>query len=65
MRIYTTKEAAKTMGVCEETVRRWIRSGKLPAYQMSRTAGNRIFEDELFMFAMERASRKAPVLHTT
>lgn len=30
MEYYTTNEVAKLLGVCPETVRRWIRDGKLP-----------------------------------
>jgi len=32
----SVKEAAKICGCCSETIRRWIRSGKLPAEQFMR-----------------------------
>ena len=40
MDTYTVKEVAKMMNTSEETVRRWIRSGKLKANMDSRKKGS-------------------------
>jgi excisionase family DNA binding protein len=48
MKVYTVKEVAELLGKREETIKRWIRSGKLPnSYRMSDKAGWRIIEDDL------------------
>ena len=39
---YSTKQIAKMLNVSEETVRRWIRNGKLKANSKSRKQGNKI-----------------------
>lgn len=39
---YSTKQIAKMLNVNEETVRRWIRDGKLKANSKSRKQGNKI-----------------------
>jgi excisionase family DNA binding protein len=41
-RILTVAEVADRLGVTQETVRRWLRSGQLQGFQMSRKAGWRI-----------------------
>ena len=50
MDTYTVKEVAKMMNTSEETVRRWIRSGKLKASMDSRKEGSVITEAMLKEF---------------
>lgn len=50
MGTYTVKEIAEKLNTNPETVRRWIRSGKLKAEQSSRKEGNVISEEELQKF---------------
>ena len=38
----TVEEAAEMFGVHDQTVRRWLRSGRLPGTLLSRRAGYRI-----------------------
>jgi excisionase family DNA binding protein len=48
MKEYTVKEVAELVGKHEETVKRWIRSGKLPnSYRNSDKEGWRIIESDL------------------
>ena len=52
MREYTIYDISAMLGVCKETVRRWIRSGQLPASVItSRKDGYVISEQALFKFA--------------
>ena len=46
----TIKDVAKKMDVSEETVRRWIRDGKLVAEDMGGRLGYRVLQDELERF---------------
>ena len=50
MKSYTVEEISKMLGKNPETVRRWIRSGKLKATQDSRKKGNLVTETELTRF---------------
>ena len=50
MKTYSVKEIADLLGTNPETVRRWIRNGKLKAIQESRKDGNSISEAELNAF---------------
>ena len=50
MTTYNVKEISELLGTSQETVRRWIRSGKLKAEQDSRKDGNSISELELQKF---------------
>ena len=50
MKSYTVEEISKMLGKNPETVRRWIRSGKLKATQDSRKKGNLVTETELSRF---------------
>ena len=50
MDTYTVKEVAKMMNTSEETVRRWIRSGKLKANMDSRKKGSVITDAMLREF---------------
>ncbi|QED46777.1 helix-turn-helix domain-containing protein [Cytobacillus dafuensis] len=48
MKEYTVKEVADLLGKHEETIKRWIRSGKLPnSYRNSDKEGWRIIESDL------------------
>lgn len=47
MKTYSVKEIAEMMNTNPETVRRWIRSGKLKAVQTSRKEGNQVSPEEL------------------
>lgn len=55
----TVGEVAKGLEVHEQTVRRWIKSGQLPAYKPggSPKAPWRIGEDDLESFLASRRSR--------
>lgn len=68
MKTYSVKEIADMLGTNQETVRRWIRNGKLHAIQESRKDGNSVTEVELNKFlkkAPKYASIAARSLATT
>lgn len=48
--MYTVKEVSELLSIEQETVRRWIRSGKLSATKDSKKSGNRISQDALNKF---------------
>ena len=48
MKSYSVKEISELLNTNPETVRRWIRSGKLIADQSSRKDGNVVSEDNLY-----------------
>lgn len=50
MNTYSVKEISGMLGTSQETVRRWIRSGKLNASQDSRKGGNSVTEADLQKF---------------
>lgn len=50
MRLFTVQEVAEKLGTNPETVRRWVRTGKLEAVQNSRREGNMITEEMLRSF---------------
>ena len=50
MKSYSVKEISELLGTNPETVRRWIRNGKLVADQASRKGGNSVTEAELQQF---------------
>lgn len=58
LRTYTVKEIAELLGTNPETVRRWIRSGKLEAIQSSRKEGNVVTNAMLTSF-IERTPKYA------
>lgn len=67
MRTYTVKEIAEMLKTNPETVRRWIRSGRLEATQDSRKEGNLVTEQMLQAFLKESpkyAAMLAPILIT-
>ena len=48
MKEYTVREVAELLGKHEETIKRWIRAGKLPnSYRNSDKVGWRIVESDL------------------
>ena len=61
METYRVKQVAELLDVNEETVRRWIRSGKLPAKRSSRKKGNLITENDLLEFAKSSPSYAAAI----
>ena len=50
----TVKDVAAYLKVTEETVRRWVREGELPALALGRKAGLRIREVDLHAFIAAR-----------
>ena len=50
MKTYTVREISEMLGKNPETVRRWIREGKLKAGQDSRKGGNYVTEEDLKKF---------------
>ena len=58
---YTVKQVSQLLKTNEETVRRWIRSGKLPATLASKKGGNTISADALNNFVKE-TPKYAPIL---
>lgn len=50
MKTYTVKEISDMLKIDPETVRRWIRSGKLQAEQSSRKDGNVVTDQMLQSF---------------
>lgn len=50
MKAYSVKQLAEMLSTNPETVRRWIRDGKLQAIQISRKDGNQVSEDALKKF---------------
>lgn len=50
MKYYSVKEIANLILVNEETVRRWIREGKLKSTIISKKTGNSIKESDLYEF---------------
>ena len=53
MKEYTVQQISKLLKTNPETVRRWIRSGKLSAVQDSRKSGNLVSEEALKKFMYE------------
>lgn len=58
---YTVKQVAQLLKTNEETVRRWIRSGKLTATLTSKKGGHIISSDALNVFVKE-TPKYAPIL---
>jgi hypothetical protein len=55
-RNYTVDEAAKNLGVVEETIRRWLKSGKLPA--ITDKIPTLILGGDLFDFLQARSAKR-------
>ena len=67
MKTYNVKEVAKMLNTNPETVRRWIREGKLIADKSSRKSGNMITESALkgFLQAYPKYKLRAEVTLTS
>lgn len=63
MDTYTVKEVAKMMNTSEETVRRWIRSGKLKANMNSRKKGS-VITDAMLREFVKNTPKYAAALTT-
>lgn len=50
MQTYTISEVAKKLNVNNETVRRWVRSGKIQSTITSKKIGHVIYEQDLYEF---------------
>lgn len=50
MKLLTVTEVAEILGVTEETVRRWLRAGKIEGVMLSRKAGWRVKPEALDRF---------------
>ena len=61
MNSYTVKQIADMLKTNEETVRRWIRSGKLVATQDSKKTGNVISSESLKQF-IKKTPKYAPIV---
>ena len=58
-KMYTVEEVAEQLRVHVKTVRRWIASGELKAFDAGK--GYRISESNLAAFIEQRSQRKKPV----
>ena len=58
MKTYTVKEISDMLKIDPETVRRWIRSGKLQAEQSSRKDGN-VVTDQMFQAFLSQSPKYA------
>jgi excisionase family DNA binding protein len=63
-RLLTAREVAEVLGVCAETVLRWIRAGELPAVRLPGGA-TRIVGTQLEAWLLSRATPALGVLATT
>lgn len=52
----TVSEIVETLKVHEQTVRRWIREGELPALELGGKSGYRVRRDEFEAFLKERTT---------
>lgn len=55
-RLLTCAQIAQKYGVSDETVRRWIRTGRLTAFQIGRMW--RVYESDLAAFVTREGIRK-------
>lgn len=59
MNTYTISQVAKMLGVHEDTVRRWIHSGELPATRHGITGRYKVDESDLVKFVEKREQEHA------
>lgn len=64
MKTYTVKEIANILKTNEETVRRWIRSGKLKAIWKSKKEGNIISSEALQEFIKEMPKYTSEIMQS-
>ena len=57
-KVYSVKDVAEVMNVNEETVRRWIRSGRLKCSRKRGRGGNKIMESNLIDFKDDKHTGK-------
>ena len=53
-----TPEAAKYLGMHEETIRRWAREGAIPAAKLGNPGGSRFKRSDLDRFLEERRAER-------
>jgi excisionase family DNA binding protein len=53
-RWYTVQDLVEELQVHEQTVRRWIKSGELPAYALGDRAGYRVAREDVEAFLARR-----------
>ncbi len=58
MKTYNVEDISKMLNVNKETVRRWIRNGRLKATQWSKKTGNVVTEKNLMQFINENPKYK-------
>jgi excisionase family DNA binding protein len=58
-RWFDVKEIVEKLGVHEQTVRRWIKQGDLPAIMFGRKGGYRVSESDLDKFLEEQKGKAA------
>lgn len=63
MKTYSVAEISDMVNTNPETVRRWIRSGKLPAERTSRKDGNAVKEEDLYGF-LKKSNKYSDVAKT-
>jgi excisionase family DNA binding protein len=59
-RWYTVQDLVQELQVHEQTVRRWIKSGELPAYALGDRAGYRVSREDLDAFMARRRVTEGP-----
>ena len=64
MKTYSVKDIAMMLHTNPETVRRWIRTGKLKAVQSSRKDGNVVREEDLYKY-LRSTTKYAAIAATT
>lgn len=57
---YTVQDVVQELQVHEQTVRRWIKSGELPAYALGDRAGYRVAREDLEGFMARRRVEEEP-----
>ena len=62
MKTFSVKEIADLLEINPETVRRWIRDGKLKSVQISRKKGNKIAKDDLQRF-LKSTPKYSPMIN--
>jgi excisionase family DNA binding protein len=60
----TTSEVASKLNIHIETVRRWIRTGELPAVNIGGKGGYRMKKTDLDKFLQSRTIRQTKTQHT-